>query len=144
MKISYANFAVGLLYGFGLGVILDHADLVNLTSFSLLLGGLVLVPLLGWLETQNHRRRMAHWEQFSRRGRLSFIALHYVLIRGLIFSAVMMFALREYSPSWPVHEIAIPVVFVAMAFIGIQEWENCEDEYRHHSPLQQKARYEDE
>lgn len=130
MKMSYANFAVGLLYGFGLGVILEHADLVNLTSLSLLLGGLCLVPAVGWLETQNHRRRMLKWKQIRERGKLMFIASHYMVLRGGIFAFVVMLSLRGQRASWSVHEITIPVVLLSLAFIGVQEWRNCEQEFQ--------------
>ena len=136
MKMSYANFAVGLLYGFGLGVILDHADLVNLTSLSLLLGGLILVPALGWIETRNHRRRMMKWKRIREVGRLQFIMLHYMLLRGGIFSLIVMFSLRGQLSSWYVHGITIPVVLLSLAFVGQQEWTNCEQEFQIATPAQ--------
>jgi hypothetical protein len=134
MKMSYANFAVGLLYGFGLGVLLDQADFVNVTSFSLLLGGLILVPALGWLEARSHRRRMMDWGRIRERGKFIFIALHYVLFRGGIFALIMMFLLRGQLTSWYVHGITVPVVVFALAFVGLQEWNNCEQESQPPSP----------
>lgn len=131
MKMSYANFAVGLLYGFGLGVLLEHADLVNLTSFSLLLGGLILVPSLGWVETRAHRGRMMEWERIHEKGKFAFIALRYMLLRGGIFSLLVMLSLRGRLFSWSVHGITVPVVLIALAFVGLQEWNNCEQEFRH-------------
>jgi hypothetical protein len=139
MKLSYANFAVGLLYGFGLGVILEHADLVNLTTFSLLLGGLILVPALGWVETWSHLRRMTAWRQIREKGMISFVALRYMLLRGGIFSLLLMFSLRGQLSSWSIHGITVPVVLIALGFIGVQEWNNCEQEYRFPDHARQRA-----
>jgi hypothetical protein len=126
MKTSYTNFAVGLLYGFGLGVLLDQASLVNATTFSLLIAFLVLVPALGWLESYNHRRRVKNWTRIRNQGKFLFVFTRYVLLRGGIMAAALMLALRGTIVSAYIHEIAIPVVIVALGIVGFQEWTNCE------------------
>jgi hypothetical protein len=126
MKTAYTNFAVGLLYGFGLGVLLDQASLVNLGTFSLLIAFLVVVPTIGWLESYNHRRRVENWPRIRQRGKFIFVLTRYVLLRGGIIAAVLMYSLRDRIGFGLVHEIAIPVLIVAVGIIGFQEWENCE------------------
>jgi len=125
MKTSYLNFAVGLLYGFGLGVLLDKASLVNGTTFSILIIVLFVVPSLVWFESYTHRRRVEQWERIAKKGRSVFIIFWYVLIRGAVLSAILMYALRGNPPLEIVHEITIPVIALVMGFIGYQEWENC-------------------
>ena len=129
MKTPYRFFAVGVLYGFGLGIILDTTNHVDATSISLLLAGLLIVPALGWLETYSHERRIADWQRIRAKGKSVFIVSRYVLLRGGIFSIVLMLALRGEQSSWPVHEIVIPLVFFCLAYVGYQEWRNCEIEY---------------
>jgi hypothetical protein len=126
MKTAYTNFALGLLYGFGLGVLLDQASLVNLTSFSLLIAFLVLVPALGWLESYNHRRRVENWPRIQAQGKFRFVITRYVLLRGGIIAALLMYSLRDRIGFGLIHEIAIPVLIVAVAIVGFQEWANCE------------------
>ena len=133
MKTAYTNFAVGLLYGFGLGVLLDQASLVNETSFLLLLAFLIVVPAVGWLESYNHRRRVENWARIQRHGRLVFVLTRYILLRGGIIAAVLMYALRSRIASLSIHEIAVAVLILALGIVGIQEWTNCEKEFA--SPL---------
>ena len=126
MKTAYTNFALGLLYGFGLGVLLDQASLVNETTFLLLLAFLIVVPALGWLESYNHRRRVKNWARIQQQGRLVFVLTRYMLLRGGIIGAVLMYALRGRIVSLSIHEVAIPVLILALGIVGIQEWTNCE------------------
>jgi hypothetical protein len=130
MRTAYAYFAVGLIYGFGLGVLLDESNLVNLTSLSLLIGSLILIPALGWLETRTHRRRIAAWGRIRETGKFAFIGTWYVLLRGGIFSGVLMLSLRGTGPSWPIYEVGVPVVLLALFIVGSEEWKDCEREYR--------------
>ena len=129
MKTSYLNFAVGLLYGFGLGVILDKASLVTASTFALLLVFLILVPALVWYESYSHRRRVEHWPQIEKQGKLLFIFTRYVILRGGILSGLLMIALRGNPPASVVHEITIPLIAIALGFIGYQEWENCSRDF---------------
>ena len=133
MKTAYTNFAVGLLYGFGLGVLLDQASLVNETSFLLLLAFLIVVPALGWLESYNHRRRVEKWARIRQRGKLVFVLSRYMLLRGGIIAAVLMYALRGRIVSLSIHEVTIPFLLFALGIVGIQEWANCEKAFA--SPL---------
>lgn len=126
MKMSYTSFAIGVLYGFGLGVLLDNADLVNMTSLSLLVVFLILVPSVGWLESRNHRRHIENWEQIRKRGKFMFVLTRYVLLRGGIVAAILIYALRGKIASELVHEITAAVLIVAVGIVGFQEWENCE------------------
>ncbi len=126
MRTTYTVFAVGLLYGFGLGVLLDAASLVNMTSFSLLIAFLVLVPALGQLESYNHRKRVENWARIQAQGKFMFIVSRYMLLRGGIIMTVLMYALRDRITSGLVQEITIPVLMVAVGLVGFQEWENCE------------------
>jgi hypothetical protein len=126
MKSSYTNFAVGLLYGFGLGALLDQASLVNTTTFSLLIAFLVLVPALGWLESYNHGRRVENWPKIQRQGKFMFVLTRYVLLRGGICAAILMYTLRDRIGTVPIHEVAILILMVAVGLIGFQEWTNCE------------------
>lgn len=142
MNVSYTSFAVGLLYGFGLGVLLDQASLVNETSFSLLIAFLILVPTLGWLESYNHRRRVENWPRIQERGRIMFVLTRYVIIRGGIIAAILMYALRNSAASWPIHEIAIPVLIVAVGIVGFQEWENCQRAFA--TPLARRGEAKDD
>jgi hypothetical protein len=130
MRTAYVYFAVGLIYGFGLGVLLDESNMVNLTSLSLLVGLLILIPTLGWLESKTHHRRLAAWGRIRERGKFVFIGTWYLLLRGGIFSAVLMLSLRGIAASWPIHEVGIPVVLVALFIVGSEEWKDCEREYR--------------
>jgi hypothetical protein len=130
MRTAYVYFAVGLIYGFGLGVLLEQSNLINLTSLSLLIGLLVLIPALGWLEARTHHRRLAAWGRIRERGKFIFIGMWYLVLRGGIFSAVLMLSLRGTGPAWPVHEVGIPVVLIALFIVGSEEWKNCEREYR--------------
>ena len=97
MRTAYVYFAVGLIYGFGLGVLLDGSNMVNLTSVSLMGGLLILIPTLWWIESHAHTRRLAEWDRIRERGRYSFVLIWYVLLRGGIFSAVIM--VRSLSPA---------------------------------------------
>lgn len=133
MKSTYVNFAVGLLYGFGLGVLLDQASLVNATTFSLLIVFLALVPTLGWIESYNHRRRVDNWERIRRQGKFVFVLMRYVVLRGGIIAAILMYSLRGNNGGGLVHEIAIPIMMVALGIVGFQEWTNCEKAFT--SPL---------
>lgn len=133
MKTAYTNFAVGLLYGFGLGVLLDQASLVNATTFSLLIAFLVVVPAIGWLESYNHRRRVENWPKIQQQGRLVFVITRYVLLRGGIIAAVLMYALRDRIGFFPIYEVTIPVLVLAVGIVGFQEWNNCEKAFA--SPL---------
>lgn len=126
MKMTYTSFAIGVLYGFGLGVLLDNADLVNMTSLSLLVVFLILVPSAGWLEARNHSRRVENWEQIRKQGKFMFVITRYVLLRGGIMAAILMYALRGGIASELVQEITAPVLIVALGILGFQEWENCE------------------
>ncbi|HTY36337.1 MAG TPA: hypothetical protein VMH23_04450 [Bacteroidota bacterium] len=128
MKLSYATFAVGVIYGFGLGVILDKEDLVSVASFSLLIVFLLSVPAVVWYEMYAHRLRMSKWTRIRSQGKLLFVAGRYVLLRGGILVALLMYALRGRVGSLPVHEFSVPFLVAAIAFIGHQEWENCEHE----------------
>jgi hypothetical protein len=125
MKTSYVNFAVGLLYGFGLGVLLDMSSLVTVSTFALLLAFLILIPALVWYESYSHRRRVERWPQIAKQGKLLFISTRYVILRGGILSVMLMFALRDNPPTLIVHEITIPFIAIALGFVGYQEWENC-------------------
>lgn len=126
MKRVYSGFAIGLLYGFGLGVLLDKSSLVNVTSLSLLIGFLALVPALGWLETYTHRRRLENWPSIQRQGKFMFVLTRYVVLRGGIIAVVLMYALRDTIGSVPIHGITVPVLLFAVGIIGVQEWTNCE------------------
>ena len=125
MKLSYTTFAVGVLYGFGLGVILDQAGLVGVASFSLLLTFLIVVPALVWLEMRVHKRRLKNWPRIQERGKFMFVMGRYVLLRGGILAAALMYALRDRVPSSLIHEITVPFLFLSLGYIGFQEWENC-------------------
>jgi hypothetical protein len=137
MKTAFVNFAVGTLYGFGLGVLLDQASLVNATSFSLLIAFLVLVPALGWLESYNHRRRVEKWERIRQQGRLIFVFTRYMVLRGGIIAAILMYSLRGNQGGGLVHEIAVPIMMIALGIVGFQEWANCENAFA--SPLAQPS-----
>lgn len=130
MRTTYVFFAVGLIYGFGLGVLLDESNMINLTSISLMAGLLIFIPALWMIESRTHHRRLAAWSRIRERGKYFFILTWYVVLRGGIFSAILMIALRGSSVSWPVHEIAIPIVCVALFVIGHNEWTDCEHEFR--------------
>ena len=130
MKMSYATFAVGVLYGFGLGVILDQASLVGVVSFSLLLIFLIVVPALVWIEVRVHKRRVKDWANIQGRGKFMFVFGRYVVLRGGILAAALMYALRDRVPAGLIHEITIPFLFISLAYIGYQEWENCVQDSR--------------
>ena len=133
MRTGYMFFAVGLIYGFGLGVLLDQTNAVNLTSLSLLIGALFLVPAIGWLESRTHLRRLASWGRIREQGKFTFIGIWYILLRGGIFSAILMISLRGISRAWPVDEITVPVILVALFIIGLEEWKECEHQFRFES-----------
>jgi hypothetical protein len=123
--MSYVTFAVGVLYGFGLGVLLDQANLISVTSFSLLLVFLIVVPALVWLELRVHHRRVKNWARIQQGGRFMFVFGRYVLLRGGIITAVLMYALRARVPSGLIYEVTVPFLLLAIGYIGHQEWENC-------------------
>lgn len=125
MKISYATFAVGVLYGFGLGVLLDQANLVGLTSFSILLAFLVVIPAAVWLEMYLHKRRIKNWVKIQEHGKSMFVFGRYILFRGGIAAAVLMYALRSRVPSALVHEVTIPILIFAFGYLGYREWDYC-------------------
>jgi hypothetical protein len=125
MKMSYTTFAVGVLYGFGLGVLLDQTNLVSVTSFSLLLAFLVIVPTAVWLELQIHQQRIRNWARIQEGGRFMFVFGRYLLLRGGIASVVLMYSLRDRVPSGLIFEVTIPFLLLAFGYIGYQEWENC-------------------
>jgi hypothetical protein len=142
MKISYTNFAVGLLYGFGLGVLLDQASLVNMTTFSLLIAFLIIVPAVGWLESHNHRRRVQNWPRIQQQGKFMFVLSRYLLLRGGILAAVLMYALRDRISSTSIYEITVPILMLAVGIVGVQEWTNCERAFA--SPLAQRGEEKDD
>ncbi|MCX6134013.1 MAG: hypothetical protein NTU47_09400 [Ignavibacteriales bacterium] len=125
MKISYVTFAVGVLYGFGLGVLLDQANLVGPTSFSLLLAFLVVVPAAVWLEMYLHKRRVKNWVEIQEHGKFMFVFSRYLLLRGGIAATVLMYALRKTGPAGIIHEITIPFLLLVLGYVGYQEWNNC-------------------
>lgn len=129
MNMAYVCFAVGLVYGFGLGVLLEQTSTVNATSFSFLLGTLILIPALGWIETRNHERRVANWEQIREKGKLIFILTRFVILRGAIIGTILVLFLRSKAPLSSIFEITVPLVALGFAFVGYQEWQNCELEY---------------
>jgi hypothetical protein len=128
MKTAYTNFAVGVLYGFGLGVIVSQANLVSVASFSLLLAFLVGVPFIVWSEMYVHRLRRKNWAHIQEQGKFMFIFSRYVLMRGGIATAILLFATVGSIASALVREVVIPILLVTLAYIGHQEWENCSRE----------------
>jgi hypothetical protein len=125
MKISYVTFAVGVLYGFGLGVLLSQANLVGIASFSLLLLFLIIVPTLVWIEMQFHQFRKKNWEEIQHRGKFMFVFVRYMLLRGGTVAAVLMYVLPGKVPSVLIHGITVPILLLTAAYVGHQEWENC-------------------
>jgi hypothetical protein len=125
MKMSYMTFAVGALYGFGLGVLLSQANLVGIASFSLLLLFLIAVPTLVWVEMQLHQWRKKRWVQIQRSGKFMFVFGRYALLRGGVLAALLTYALRDTVGSTLIYEVTIPFLFLSLAYIGHQEWENC-------------------
>jgi cytochrome c oxidase subunit IV len=61
------------------------------------------------------------------------VITRYVLLRGGIIAAVLMYALRDRIGFFPIYEVTIPVLVLAVGIVGFQEWNNCEKAFA--SPL---------
>jgi hypothetical protein len=130
MRAAYIPFAVGLAYGVGLGALLVQTSMLTLGALLFLIGVLVLIPVLAWVETRSHQHYVSKWEQIRGKPKSSFILIQYVLIRGSILCiALLVLASAKGLPA-SLALIGVLVIVAAIAAVGNQEWENCEQEHR--------------
>ena len=130
MRIAYVYFAVGLVYGVGLGVLLVQSSMINLSVLSFMIGALLLIPALAWVETRSHQYYVSRWERIRDKGRFMFIFIQYVLVRGLILSTALVLFLRAKGQLSSLELVGVVVILIAIAAVGNQEWENCQQESR--------------
>jgi len=123
------GFIAGLAFGVGTGV----DSTVTLQRFAYFVGALIVIGIWQWFENTSHNRHLAKWEKYVRRGKWNFIVTRYLVPRGIM---VLLFIFLPFIGKVNLTTDSLLVLCVtaiiglsAMAFLGYQEWSNCQQDF---------------
>lgn len=132
--LAYSYVMFGFLMGFVLGAATERESTLVFQRLALFIGAAILFALGQWFESASHRRYLAKWENIRSRGKWLFVLTHYILSRGMV---VLVFTLAPFLSMVKLNNYSLLVLaltFVTavsvMAFLGYQEWSNCEREFQ--------------
>jgi hypothetical protein len=115
------------LLGFAIATYMDGQ--INFTAIKMQLIFLAAVGVLSYAEWEAQKKRVAQWATIRKKGRARFILMDFVLLRGGIFSAVLLYVLSSKVTLGLLIVVSILPVLAVIAFAANELWKRSEEEY---------------
>lgn len=85
-------------------------------------------------EKTSHKRHVMKWDTHRRRGRLYFVVIHYVLIRGMLLAilcAFIPFFVFKVGANIGLMGALLVTLLVlgTFAYVGTIEWQRCQEDF---------------
>jgi hypothetical protein len=131
-RFNYLYFFPGVFFGFLIGSSVDQETSVVVKKYILALAIICIAFFWRRFESKAHRHHLATWEHIQQLGKWYFIITRYLLLRGIILSAILIGpAISTLQFSAVILKVLtlslIPLVGL-MLYYGLEEWNDCEQE----------------
>ncbi len=128
-SLVYAYFTVGVIFGFGLCMVMRQNAELTLSSYVKMLVFAILIPLIHWAEARTHRGHIIRWAEIRLLGKWNFVILRYILLRGIMVCAIF---LGPNVSSMTARSIVVfaAVILVVIGVVGAEEWTECETQHQ--------------
>ena len=91
--------------------------------------GLILFGVALYWETKARENRLANWNSIRIQGKVRFILIDYVLLRGGIVSLLILLILSTKVTIGLLVIASVIPLLGGTAFVGNEEWKYCEEQY---------------
>ncbi|HUI65703.1 MAG TPA: hypothetical protein VL126_12755 [Bacteroidota bacterium] len=132
-KASFWYLLIGLVVGFLLGSCMADG-LLSVANKAVTALAIIFLALFGRkMDAFEHLRNLTFWEAIRQHGRLQFIMIRYLILRGGILTTIILLPLLKTFYTWTQSEgwfaLIAAIVLMTVIYLGNEEWKNCEREY---------------
>ena len=131
-RFNYFYFFLGVLFGFLIGSSVDQETSVVVKKYILALAIICIALFWRRFESKAHRHHLATWEHIQQRGKWYFIITRYLLLRGIILSAILIgpvISTLQFSAAiLKILTVGLIPLIGLMFYYGFEEWNDCEQE----------------
>ena len=127
--LAYTYFIAGIIFCISIYLILQRSASSLFVRLSLIIGYLLVFLFWRWIESRLHNHYLQLWKRIRLSGKFTFILTRYILLRGIILSAIFLVPSYSQIDTYTGLLFIVLIIFITTT-LGNQEWVDCETKYQ--------------